>query len=289
MTSLLPDSEDKTVLLEHIIKQIKDLPTLPAVAQEMLSNLDDEETSLDLICEKVALDQSLTAKILRLANSSYFGTNSKVVTLQQAVGLLGIRNVKNLILTTTLVNSFPTSRCRNFDFEAYWRHSIATAICAELISRTLRMKHNFAFTAGLLHDIGRLVLVTRCPTEYEQVIAYRKQQDCYLLDAEQAAMGIDHVSTGLILAVHWEFADAIQDAISGHHHPDNKELNSVAAIVHVANSIVHALDLSRTDDDLVPILSQRAWDALALSEADYMAIFRETELRFDAISQVLPY
>lgn len=289
MTAFLSDNQDKHLLLDDVIRQIKDLPTLPTVAQQMLSDIDDENTSLDAICEKVAMDQSLTAKALRLANSSYFGANSKVVTLQQAVALLGIKNIKKLILMTSLDNGFPTSRCRNFDSKAYWRHSIATAICAELISRTLRMKHDFAFTAGLLHDIGRLVLVTRFPKEYEQVIAHREQQDCYLLDAEQAVMGIDHVSVGLVLAMQWEFSDAIQDAISGHHQPDNKDLNPVAAIVHVANSIVHALDLSGTEDDLVPILSQQAWETLALSEADYMAIFRETELRFNALDQAISW
>ena len=177
MTAFLSDNQDKHLLLDDVIRQIKDLPTLPTVAQQMLSDIDDENTSLDVICEKVAMDQSLTAKALRLANSSYFGANSKVVTLQQAVALLGIKNIKKLILMTSLDNGFPTSRCRNFDSKAYWRHSIATAICAELISRTLRMKHDFAFTAGLLHDIGRLVLVTRFPKEYEQVIAHREQQD----------------------------------------------------------------------------------------------------------------
>ncbi|MDO9193779.1 MAG: HDOD domain-containing protein [Undibacterium sp.] len=288
MTPFLYDSQDKHILLDDVIRQIKDLPTLPTVAQEMLSNLEDDDTSLDMICEKVAMDQSLAAKTLRLANSSYYGANSKVVTLQQAVALLGIKNIKKLILMTSLTNSFPTSRCRNFDSRAFWRHSIATAICAELISRTLKMKHDFAFTAGLLHDIGRLVLVTRFPKEYEQVIAHREQQDCYLLDAEQTVLGIDHVSVGLVLAMQWEFSDAIQDAISGHHQPDNKDLNPVAAIVHVANSIVHGLDLSEAEHDLVPVLSKHAWDTLGLSEADYLAIFRETEMRFDAINQVVP-
>ena len=288
MTDFLSDDQGRYVQLEDVISKIKDLPTLPTVAQEMISNLENENTSLDAICEKVSMDQSLTAKTLRLANSSYYGANSKVVTLQQAIALLGMENVKKLILMTSMANSFPTSRCRNFDPKAFWRHSIATAICAELISRTLKMKHDFAFTAGLLHDIGRLVLVTRFPKEYEQVIAYRDQQDCYLLDAERAVMGIDHMSVGLVLAMQWEFSDAIQDAISGHHEPDSKELNSVAAIVHVANSIVHALDLSETEHDLVPLLSQHAWDALHLSEADYIAIFRETELRFEAINQVVP-
>jgi putative nucleotidyltransferase with HDIG domain len=285
-TPLIEDS-DQQLPLEAVIKQIKDLPTLPELARQMLCNLDDEDSSLDAICEKVAQDQSLAAKTLKLANSSLYGANSKVVTLQQAVAMLGVKNVKNLIRMTSLTNSFPVSRCRGFDFKAFWRHSVATAICAELISRTLHMKHDFAFTAGLLHDIGRLVLVTRFPQEYARVLDCQAQRDCHLIDAEQAILGIDHVAAGLILAVHWQFSDAIQDAIRGHHEPDNKELNSVAAIVHVANVIAHALDLSQTEKEMVPLLSKAAWDTLALTEADYLAIFRETELRFEAMDQVL--
>lgn len=274
-------------MLEELVKQIKDLPTLSTVAHEMLRDLDDDSTGMDVICEKVSMDQSLAAKTLKLANSSYYGADSKVVTLQQAVALLGIKNVKNLILMTTLANSFPTSHCRGFNFKAFWRHNIGTAICAEVIARTLRMKHDFAFTAGLLHDIGRLVLVSACPKEYEKVLLWQEQQDCTLLDAERAVMGVDHVEAGLLLAIHWQFSEAIQDAIRGHHQPEDKTLNSVAAIVHVANSIVHALDLSQLENDLVPLLSQSAWDTLALTEADYLAIFYETELRFDALNQIV--
>ena len=287
MTSFVESNHDKYVQLDDVIRQIKDLPTLPTVAQEMLSNLDDDHTNLDVICEKVALDQSLTAKMLRLANSSYYGANSKVVTLQQAVGLLGLQSVKELILMASIESSFPTSNCLNFDAKAFWRHSVATAISAELISRTLKMKHDFAFTAGLLHDIGRLVLVSRFPDDYQQVLAYREQEDCSLLDAERAVMGIDHVVVGWLLAKEWEFSDAIQDAIRGHHQPDDKNLNSIASVIHVANSIVHALDLSKTEFDLIPPISQHAWDTLALSEAEYLSIFRETELRFDALSQIV--
>jgi putative nucleotidyltransferase with HDIG domain len=286
MTSFIESNHDKYVQLDDVIRQIKDLPTLPTVAQEMLSNLDDDDTSLDVICEKVSLDQSLAAKMLKLANSSYYGANSKVVTLQQAVALLGIKNVKELILMTSIESSFPTSNCQNFDADAFWRHSIATAICSELISRTLKMKHDFAFTAGLLHDIGRLVLVTRFPKDYQQVLAHCEQNDCSLLDAERAVMGIDHVVVGWLLAKEWNFSDAIQDAIRGHHQPDEKNLNSIASVIHVANSIVHALDLNKTEHDLVPTISKNAWDSLALSEADYFSIFRETELRFDALSQI---
>lgn len=281
--------EDQTpqILIEDLIRKIKDLPILPDVSQAMLKNLDDEDISLDTICEKIGLDQALAAKVLKLANASFFGSNSKVVTIQQAVSMLGIKNLKNLIRTSIYSRNFSGRACRNFDSKAYWQHNIATAICAELISRTLHMKHDFAFTAGLLHDIGRLALVHCFPKEYEQVIRCATEKDCSLLDAERRVLGVDHVSAGLILAIHWNFADAIQDAIRGHHNPEDADLNSVAAIVHVANSIVHALDLNGTQEDSVPDISPGAWDSLGLNEDAYLSIFHETELRLEAMQQML--
>ncbi|MFZ6817239.1 HDOD domain-containing protein [Undibacterium sp. Ji22W] len=287
MTPFLGDSNDDQISIEEVINKINTLPMLPELAREMLNDLNNDDISLETIAEKVSMDPSIAAKVIQLANTSYYGNNSKVVTIQQAVSMLGTKILKNLIRTNIFTNNLPVARCRGFDNKAFWRHNIATAICAELISRTLHMKQDFAFTAGLLHDIGRLVLVSKFPQKYEHVIRCAKENDCSLLDAERAILGVDHVGVGLILALQWNFSDAIQDAIRGHHAPDDKELNSVASIIHVANSIVHALDLSESEDDLVPIISQFAWDTVGLNEDAYLAIFHETELRFNAMNQIL--
>ncbi|MDE2429254.1 MAG: HDOD domain-containing protein, partial [Burkholderiales bacterium] len=142
-------------------------------------------------------------------------------------------------------------------------------------------------TAGLLHDIGRLVLVTCYPKNYSEVLSYRNTVDCHLIDAERAVMQIDHVDAGLALATQWHFSEAVCDAIKGHHQPEQAGLNPLASVIHVANSIVHALDLSKEENDLVPLLSQSAWDTLGLTKSDCLAIFRETEMRFDALNQIV--
>jgi putative nucleotidyltransferase with HDIG domain len=287
MSQFIRDQNNLEISLEEVINKINDLPTLPQVAQEMLSDLSSDDISLDAIVEKVALDQSLAAKVLKVANTSYYGANSKVVTIQQAISMLGTKNLKNLIRTSIFTHNLPVANCKGFDNFGFWRHNIATAICAELISRSLHLKHDFAFTAGLLHDIGRLVLVSRFPKKYEEVIRCATEKDCSLLDAERTILGVDHVSVGLILALQWNFSDAIQDAIRGHHEPHDKELNSIASIVHVANAIVHALDLCDNPHEMVAAVSQFAWDNLGLSEEAYLAIFEETELRFEALNQII--
>lgn len=286
-TKDIDDRMDNHIALEEVIRKIQDLPRLPQVEQELLSKLDDEDLSLESIASKVSLDPALAAKVIKLANTSYYGANSKVVTIQQAVAMLGTSQLKNFIRTSILNKCIPSRACANFDAKAYWRHNIATAICAELISRTLRMKHDFAFTAGLLHDIGRLVLAACFPKPYEQVLLCAQQTDCGLLQAERHILGVDHIAAGQILAMQWQFSDAIQDAIRGHHDPDEQELNSLASVIHVANAIVHGLDLCDDEYEMMPPVSEFAWRNMHLNQAQLMLIFHETELRFAAMNQIL--
>lgn len=210
-----------------------------------------------------------------------------MVTLQQATALLGVDNIRNLVRMTLLSSHLPVPNCAGFDFKSYWAHGVGTAICAELISRTLHMKHDFAFTGGLLHDLGRLVLATYYPLQYSIAIEFSKLNDCTLLEAERSLLHIDHTEVGYLLAQHWHFADAVQDAIRGHHMPDIHGLNSLAMVIHVANAIVHGLDLCGDEHDQLPLLSELAWDTLALDESAYHHIFKETELRYAAMAQIL--
>ncbi len=282
-----PTEIAQRIQFDEIVKQVQDLPSLPAVVMELLDSIDSEDVDINVLARKVSHDQALTAKTLRFANSSFYGTPSKVTTIQQAITLLGVTNVRNLILAAALSGSFPENQCPGFSFKAFWRHAISTAVCAKLLARHVHLNPDYAFTAGLLHDIGRLVLVTRFPEHYAEAIAYRKQHDCYLLEAERAVLGIDHLIAGHALAVHWHFSDAMQHAIAGHHEPEKTESSLLVAVIHVADSIVHALDLAGVDDDLVPPIALTAWNNLGLEPDIYQHVFRETVLQFEQLNQVI--
>lgn len=279
--------EMQAIAADEIVSQLHNLPTLSSVVMELLSCVDQEDIDIGTLARKVSHDQALTAKTLRFANSSFFGSQSKVTTIQQAISLLGMQSVRHLITASALSGHFPDGDCPGFDSNAFWRHSIATAVCCKVLAMHLHLNQDYAFTAGLLHDIGRLVLVSRFPQQYAAAIAYRNQVDCDLLDAERAVLTTDHVVVGYALAAQWNFSEIIQKAISGHHEPESFGSGSIASIVHVANSIVHGLDLDGVEADLVPPVSQVAWDSLGLQEAEYALIFRETELQFEAVSQAL--
>lgn len=270
-----------------IVKSLQDLPSLPAVVMELLSSIDQEDVDISVLARKVSHDQALTAKTLRLANSSLYSLQVKVTTIQQAITFLGFQSTRNLITAAAVTGCFPEGQCPAFDDKAFWRHSIATAACAKVLARRMRLNQDYAFTAGLLHDIGRLVLVSSYPALYQQVLEQRAANDSYLLEAERAVLGVDHVEAGVALAEHWNFSDTMRLAIAHHHDPEAQDAGFLATIIHVANAIVHALDLAREDDDLVPAVSSVAWTALGLSEEAYLHVFRETELQFEEIATIL--
>lgn len=272
---------------DQVLRQIRDLPAMPVIVQDLMKNITRDDADIHLIANKVSQDQALSAKTLRFANSSFYGLQSRVTTIQQAITLIGVDAVKHVVTTAALTGYFPAGHVPGLDFGTIWRHSIATAVCARVLARHLHVNQDYAFTAGLLHDIGRLVLATYFRREYEAVIAYRKEHDCHWLDAEQAVLGIDYVTTGVALATHWNFSESIRNAIAGHYRPEHQKVHSLASIVHIANAIVRALDLSHQEDDLVPPVSATAWDDLGLSEETYMQVFHETEIMFEDVSRVL--
>ena len=272
---------------DDVINQVQDLPSLPAVVMELLNSLDTDDIEIATVAKKVALDQALTAKTLRLANSASFSKQVKVTTIQHAITFLGFQTMRNLITTAAVTGCFPSGRCTGFDDKAFWRHSIATAACAKILARHLGFNQDYAFTAGLLHDIGRLVLVTQFPVQYAAVIKYRREHDCHLLEAERTVLGITHVIAGTALAEHWNFSETMQIGIAGHHTPDIPGAGFLAAIIHVADAITHALDLSKNEETLVPPISLIAWGAVGLTMENSGAVFRETELQLEDASRIL--
>lgn len=272
---------------EQLVEGLHDLPSPPAVVLDLLGTLEDEDIDISVLAKKVSLDPALTAKTLRLANASAFGLQVKVTTIQQAMTFLGFQTMRNLITTAAVTGCFPTGRCPGFNDRAFWRHASASAVCAQALARRMRFNQDVAFTAGLLHDLGQLVLVCGHPEAYSAVLAWRRQHDCPLIEAERAVLGVDHVDAGVALATHWHFSDVMRQAIARHHAPETPGAGMLAAIVHVADAIVHALDIAGAEDELVPPVSAVAWDAMGLSEEAYGYLFQETERQCEEMSAIM--
>jgi len=267
---------------DDVLTSISNLPSLPAVVIELLASLDQEDVNIHVLTQKIAQDQALTAKTLRLANSSFYGMAHQVGTIQEAIAILGFRTVRSLATTAALIGTFAGSTHANFNVTPFWRHAIATAVCARELAVHLNINPEQAYTTGLLHDIGRLVLVTQFKPNYEATMIHRNQHDCSLLEAELTVLSIDHAAVGLALTRHWKFPEAMQQAVACHHTPQVHGMEPLSLVIFAANAIAHALDLSKDVDDLVPPIATDLWKQLGLNEKTLLDIFKNVEHQFES-------
>jgi putative nucleotidyltransferase with HDIG domain len=242
-----------------ISAKISELPSLPTVVVELLNSFDNPDIDTASLAKKIALDQSLVAKTLRLANSPFYGLAGRVSSINDAIVILGFRAVRSLVTATAIAGTFSRLTGSGFDHTIFWRHSTRVAIAARIIARQIDCNPESAFTAALLHDIGRLLLAFCFPLEYAAALAYRQQHDCPLIDAEREVLGIDHAAAGEQLAQQWHFPQSIRAAIAGHHAPETINAETLAGVVHIANVLVHSLGLENDSHEMVPPINATVW------------------------------
>ncbi|HEX5354848.1 MAG TPA: HDOD domain-containing protein [Aquabacterium sp.] len=271
------------VTTEQVIAGIKDLPAMPAVVSEILGSLGRESLSAEDLARKLSCDQGLMAKVLRLANSPFFGVSRRVVSAQEAVAILGLRSIRSIVVASAVVGAIKQPADSVLDFHSFWRHSLATALCAELIAREVGQSQELAFVSGLLHDVGRMALALASPHSFALAQAYRDEHDCSLQDAESQALGLDHARLGACLAEHWKFPPEIVRAVAAHHSPDVDRGVSLAAVLSVSDNLVHALDLVGDPREIVSPMDSMAWFVLDLKDDQYMQIFERLPTQLNEI------
>lgn len=272
---------------DDVVRSIQELPALPAVVLELIQSLGDARVSAEQLAVKISHDQAIAAKTLRLANSSFYGLARQISSIEESTAILGLRTLRSVAIAAGLVGSFAGIHCRGFDFAAFWRHAIGTAITARAIAQRVDIDEDAAFTLGLVHDIGRLVLVSTYDEDYAQAIEYRNSHDCLMYAAERHCFGLDHAQVGALLAEHWHFAPDTVAAIAAHHHPPGGIHLGLVDVVHVADNIAHALDLARLDDDLVPPLALQAWSRVRLQDDGYLQVFEVVEQQHEVLCHTL--
>ncbi len=286
---------------DRIRERVQTLPMLPAAVHELMVAFRDEDVGFDDLARKIDIDPAITARILRVANSSFYGMSGSIATVGDAIRLIGLRTVETIVMQESLAQPFHGPGCPTFDFSKYWEHSLATAIAAQELARESGHAMNEAFTAGLIHDLGSLALASHFPQEYSAVVHDARDRDLPRIDAERASLGIDHCQVGAWIAAHWHFTEPVIDAIAWHHNPGHRSIEdedsdgvvepaprrpdpaSLADLVHNADGIAHALDLHPAGDDLVPPMQRASWDRLPLSTETFLRLFRRVEIAFREI------
>lgn len=266
--------------LAQIQSCVEALPALPQAVREVMQALERDDISVDRCVHLIEQDPALAARTLRVANSAFYGMPGRVARIGDAVTLLGLRAVSGVLLAVSLGHRLDTSRCIGFSYRSAWRHGMATALAARLLAPRLALDADEAFVAGLLHDIGKLVLAAHFPQAGAQALALARSADVSDLEAEQAALGLDHARIGAELATHWRFPPAVSQAVLHHHAPADSADDTVcrlAGLIQLADALAHALDLADDPAEAVPTLDPALWQALSLPEDEALALLAQVE------------
>lgn len=239
--------------LQRLIETLGDLPSSPAVVSAVIGLTRDLNTDLNQLGKVLSADQALTAKVLRLSNSSFYGRLKKVGTINEAIMILGFYTLRSLVIASSTHSLYQQKDPTKF-LPILWEHSLGTAVAARLLGQKVRHpQHEEAFICGLLHDIGKLVMTQKLPGEYALLRRLIGSKFDWR-DAEQEQFGYTHVDVGVLLLEKWNFPRILIDAIALHHtepEADPGRPATIAQLVWIANPIsASILGSAHMDEDM---------------------------------------
>jgi len=252
--------------LRKLIEQLPQISSLPTIFYQINQAVEDPECSFVEIGEIISGDPALSARLLRIVNSSFFGFPSKIETITHAVTIVGMAQLNDLALATTVVNQFKGIPKKLLNMEKFWFHSVATGLAARIIAVYRREPNADRFyLMGMLHDLGRLVLLLNLPDQMQKVVDRYEKGEGLFHDVENEVMGADHADVAGMLLEVWRLPDMLQEAVAFHHAPSQSpRYPTAAAIVHVADIIAHGMELGTCGERYVPPLNAKAWEVLDL-------------------------
>lgn len=223
--------------IQERVKTIIQLPALPTVALEVIQMVDNPKTSASKLGRLISSDQALTAKVLKIANSPFYGFPKKISTIEFAIIVIGFDALREIVISISLVNSLQKKSDTYFDAKRFWDHSIATGVIARRLARDLGYRiSGEVFVAGILHDMGISILHRYFANEFRRIVETVRNSELSFLEAEKNILQVTHADVGGWLAARWNLPDHLTEAISLHHTPASSERNKeLVDIIHCAD------------------------------------------------------
>jgi putative nucleotidyltransferase with HDIG domain len=281
MNTPQPTIQDR-VQVKKEVRKIKNLPTVPGIVAKISRMVENPETSAAEVGRLISQDQVLSAKVLRMANSAFFGMSRKISSISQALVILGFEVVKGLVLTSSVFDMIQKSMA------GLWEHSIGCAAASGAVATLLgREDAEEILVAGLLHDLGKVVLALNLPEEMRLIANKVASGNILFYEAENQLLDFDHSELGQWLAEHWNLPESLAEPMRLHHRPEKAVLKpECTAIVHVADIIVRAKGFGNGGDMLVPPISMAAWEMLGLKKTDFLPILEILEPKLSSLVDI---
>jgi putative nucleotidyltransferase with HDIG domain len=265
---------------------LQDLPPFRPVARKLMLLTARDDVPLTQVQQVLRTDAAFAAEVLHLANSPLVGMRSEITSILQAVMLLGLERIKGLA-TTLALRTFLTSGPLTDALQGCWRHNLATAIVSERLARFVHLDSDTCYTAGLLHDIGRLALLRACPDKYEQILSRPDASDADLLLREKSIFDIDHCQAGEWILEQWQFPKELREVVSLHHQKPAPGTAGLLSVVYAGWRLADFLGFSVLNapipGDIGEIVSVLSEPASQLVRDEFDRIAEEVAVKINAI------
>jgi HD-like signal output (HDOD) protein len=276
------------VEIQELFEGEIEIPSLPEVYYDFKEAMEDPDGSFDEISEIISIDTGLSIRLLKIVNSAFYAFPSQIETISHAISVVGLEQLNNLVLSTVVMDRFKNIPDSVINMESFWKHSIACGLAARNIA-SLRKEVNTErfFVAGMLHDVGRLVLAMSAPFSILSVFMRCKTEEISLHDAEKSILGFNHTDVGQLLLKNWKLP-AFHQNIVGNHHQPTSSIDLESGILNVADHIANDLKLGDSGEGLSPSpLDLELWEKLQLPEGTNIEkVKAEVEQLYNATSQV---
>jgi len=263
--------------IKERVQSIIQLPALPAVAMEVVEMVDNPRTSASKLGKVISTDQALTAKVLKIANSPFYGFPRKISTIDFAIIVLGYDALKEIVISISLISSLQKKSDGLFDAKRFWDHAIATGVLARRLARDLGYRvTEEVFVGGLLHDMGISVLHRYFKSEYRRIVEIARESELTFLEAEESVLSVTHAEVGGWLAERWNLPRHLVEAISLHHVPAKAEKNQeLVALIHCADVFSNRVMKGETEFDKGVDFDRDALERLGLNDETTIAEYVE--------------
>ena len=273
-----------------LVDKVKELGTLPTVYVKVNELVNDPNCPASKLGAAITNDQVITSRILRLVNSALYGFPNYIDTVTKAVTIIGFKQTRDLVLASSVMDMFKTGKANDhIDMEGFWKHSIASAVSAKALSSHMKNSDQEAmFTAGLLHDIGRLILFEFTDTlPIKPLIEKCREKGLLVYKNERKVLGFTHMDVAEALFQKWNLPPVLKEAAVYHHTPQMApRFKEESSCIHIADAISHALQYGNSGDHFVPIISEDAWGTLGVPIDKLSPIVRQVAVQFPDLIKI---
>ena len=270
--------------VRKIVRSIDKIATLPVIYSSVNELVDSPTSSASDLGKVISADQGFTSSLLKLVNSSFYGFPSRIDTVSRAVTIIGFKQLRELVLATSVMSMFKNiGKDISLNMEEFWKHSIGCGLASRILAIYSGQKNPESyFVAGLLHDIGRMVLLDKYMDEYGKVLSAVNEENLLVFEAEMDILGFTHAAVAGELVSLWNLPDTLRTAVGYHHNPNRaKNAAMYADIVHIADILTHVCEIGLSGEQFVPPLVVDAWERVGLRKSILEPVFEKIEEQFE--------